>query len=80
MLSMTSYLAKVNEDDCSGCGTCVEKCNALAIELEDDIAVIDEMVCIGCGICAHLCPENAIEFERTGPRKVMVPPVKLMNK
>lgn len=77
MLSMTSYLAKVIEDDCTGCGTCVEKCNALAIELEDDIAVIDENVCIGCGICAHLCPENAIEFERTGPRKVMVPPVKL---
>ncbi len=80
LLTMTSYIAKIIEDDCIGCGTCVEKCNASAIELEDDIAVIDENVCIGCGVCVHLCPENAIKFERTGPRKVMVPPVKLMNK
>jgi len=77
MLSMTSYIAKIRSDDCIGCGTCVESCNALAIELEDDIAVIDEDVCIGCGVCVHLCPENAIDFKRTGPRKVIVPPAKL---
>ena len=80
MLSMTSYIAEIKTDDCIGCGTCVEKCNALAIELEDDIAVIDENICIGCGVCVHLCPENAIELKRTGPRKVLVPPVKLMDK
>ena len=79
ILSMTSYIAKIRTDDCVGCGTCVENCNALAIELEDDIAVIDENMCIGCGVCVHLCPENAIDFERTGPRKVMVPPVQLPN-
>ena len=80
LLSMTSYIAKIKSDDCSGCGTCVEKCNAIAIRLEDDIAVIDENICIGCGVCVHLCPEEAIDFERTGPRKVLVPPVKLTNK
>ncbi len=75
-LSQTSYLAKINEENCVACGTCVEKCNAEAIELED-IAVVDEERCIGCGLCAYHCPENAIEMVRTGPRKVFVPPPKL---
>ena len=77
-LSQTSYLAKVNEEDCVACGTCVEKCNAEAIELEDK-AIVDKERCIGCGLCAYHCPEDAIEMERTGPRNVIVPPPKLEN-
>lgn len=76
LLSQTSYLAKINEENCVACGTCVEKCNAEAIELEDK-ARVDEERCIGCGLCAYHCPEDAIEMERTGPRNVFVPPPKL---
>ncbi len=72
-MSQTSYLAKINEENCVACGTCVEKCNAEAIELEDT-AIVDEERCIGCGLCAYHCPEDAIEMERTGPRNVFVPP------
>jgi ferredoxin len=79
LMDLTSYLAKINEEDCVGCGTCVEQCNAEAIELVDTIAHIDENKCIGCGICAHLCPENAIELNRIEQRKVYVPPPKLTN-
>jgi len=77
LMSLTSYLAKVNKDDCIGCGTCVEKCNTEAILLEDSTADINEERCIGCGICAHHCPENAINLVRTGPRNVFVPPPKI---
>ncbi len=79
LMSFTSYIAKVNIDDCIGCGTCVESCNAEAINLEDDIAVIDEDRCIGCGICAHLCPEKAMKLIRTEPRHVFVPPPKIIS-
>lgn len=75
-LSQTSYIAKINEENCVACGTCVEKCNAEAIELEDT-AIVNEERCIGCGLCAYHCPEEAIEMERTGPRNVFVPPPKL---
>jgi len=75
--SLTSYIAKVNEDVCIGCGTCVNICPAEATELVDTIAMIDENRCIGCGVCAHHCPEEAITLERTGPRQVFVPPPKL---
>ena len=79
MLSWTSYIAKVNEDECIGCETCVEKCPVDAISIEDAIAQVNDTMCIGCGVCVHLCPQNAFSFERTGPRKVIIPPIKLMN-
>ena len=74
LMSIASYLAKVDGDNCIGCGTCVEKCNAKAIELIENTAMIDEERCIGCGLCAHHCPEEAITMKRTGPRNVFVPP------
>jgi NAD-dependent dihydropyrimidine dehydrogenase PreA subunit len=77
LMDLTSYLAKVNENDCVGCGTCVENCNAEAIELIDTIATIHENKCIGCGICAHLCPEKAIRIIKTEPRHVFLPPPQL---
>ena len=73
----TSFLANVNDDDCIGCGQCVEKCPMEAIELEDNIANIDEDRCIGCGVCVHHCPEDAMILKRTGNRDVFVPPPRL---
>ncbi|MCP4763067.1 MAG: hypothetical protein GY870_14925, partial [archaeon] len=75
--SLTSYIAKINSENCVGCGTCVEKCPAEAILIPDDIAILDETRCIGCGLCAHHCPEETINLERTGPRYVYIPPPKL---
>ena len=72
----TNYLAQINPELCTGCGTCVENCHQLIIELnEDDIAERDEENCIGCGVCAYFCPENAISMIKT-PLKIvrMMPP------
>ncbi len=75
--TMSSYLARVDEDSCVGCGTCVEKCPMETIELNDTIAFINEDKCIGCGVCAHHCPEEAIHLERIGPRHVFIPPKRI---
>jgi len=78
--TLTNYLAKVNEDDCIGCGTCEERCPMHAINLEDAIAVVDEKMCIGCGVCAHLCPEEAIHLQRSKEmRTVFIPPPKVTS-
>ncbi|MFX0186570.1 MAG: DUF362 domain-containing protein [Candidatus Hodarchaeota archaeon] len=79
MNTLTSYLAKVNEETCVGCGTCVEKCPMEAIDLEDTVAIVNEDRCIGCGICAHHCPEESMTLNRTGLRNVFVPPPRLIN-
>ena len=60
------YQAKLNEETCIGCGTCVDKCQFSAISLEDK-AIIDLTKCYGCGNCATNCPESAITLVEIRP-------------
>ena len=71
----TNYLAQINPELCTGCGTCVENCHQLIIELnDDDVAERDEKSCIGCGVCAYFCPENAISMVKTPLRIIRIMP------
>jgi ferredoxin len=55
------FEARVNGDDCAGCGICAEeRCPVKAIEMKEDIAVVDVSECIGCGLCVTGCPADAI--------------------
>lgn len=74
MYTIANYMPKVSEDDCIGCGTCIEKCPMEAISLEDDKAHINEEICIGCGVCAHLCPEDAVSLEHNNREVFVLPP------
>jgi NAD-dependent dihydropyrimidine dehydrogenase PreA subunit len=49
----------VNQDKCTGCGTCVMDCPLGAVRLKGRKAVIDER-CTECGACRRVCPEEAI--------------------
>ena len=71
---------QVNDERCSGCGSCKEACPASAIELliqerqisifgpipmsSAPIAHIKEDTCIGCGLCASTCPSDVITLEQ----------------
>ena len=50
---------RINED-CAGCGTCIDECPVGAIS-EGDIYVINADECTDCGSCADCCPIGAIE-------------------
>ncbi len=54
--------ARVDEDKCTGCGSCVEVCPAGAITV-DRIAAIDAEACLECGACVDECPNEAISLE-----------------
>jgi Na+-translocating ferredoxin:NAD+ oxidoreductase RNF subunit RnfB len=58
-LYATNYYAEVNTELCTGCGTCVERCQMEAREIVDDIATINLDRCIGCGNCVAICDSNA---------------------
>jgi len=51
----------VNEERCSGCGICVERCPAGAIIMKNDKAKIELDECIRCGTCSGACPDAAVE-------------------
>ncbi len=56
--------ALVDEDSCSGCGTCEPLCPFKAIELQSRdgkrVSHVAEAVCKGCGTCGAACPSGAI--------------------
>ena len=55
---------KIDVDECTGCGLCIDVCEQEALGLSDDIAIISNMdSCIGCGDCAEECPVEAITME-----------------
>ncbi len=57
-------VAKVNVDECTGCGTCVDECPSEAISMNDnDIAVVNADECTDCGMCVDACPTEAISLE-----------------
>lgn len=78
--TLSYYIAKVDEDKCTGCGTCIEKCPIEAIELVDALSSTNLNKCIGCGLCAHHCPEKARILERTGLRDIFIPPLTTSSK
>ncbi len=53
--TLSHYLAHVNEEDCIGCGNCLNLCQVKAIKLIDIVTVINQDRCFGCGICVHQC-------------------------
>ncbi len=52
---------RVNQDKCTGCGTCTDVCPTEAIRIEDGKAGIT-IDCIDCGACTRVCPEGAIKM------------------
>ena len=47
--------------DCCGCGSCVQRCPKLCINLKEDnegflYPVVDKDICIDCGLCDKVCP------------------------
>lgn len=59
--------AKINKEECTGCGTCVEECpsEAITINEEEGCAVVDEEECVDCGACEETCPSEAIKVEQS---------------
>ena len=72
--TLTSYIAKIDESKCEGCGTCVEKCPIEAASLIDGVSHDDENKCIGCGVCVHHCPNKARTLVQTEQREIYIPP------
>ena len=57
------YVPVNDENLCSLCGTCIDRCWFKAIIINDDQKIeIDQEKCMGCGQCSISCPENAIQM------------------
>lgn len=63
VLLPSNYVAAVDEDLCTICGTCEERCPMDAILVADgDVAVVNADDCIGCGVCTPTCDDEAVKL------------------
>jgi len=65
----SSISPSVNKDKCIGCRTCIENCNANAIDLVNGKAEINSEKCEGCAMCIEVCPQRAVEVPWHGATK-----------
>ena len=70
----SNYFARVDEAECTGCETCVDRCQIDAIEVTDGISTIDLNRCIGCGLCVTTCPTEAISLIQKPTNQLYEPP------
>ncbi len=68
----TNFHAVVDADACTGCGTCVGRCqvNAVAAGGSLEHAAVDLNRCIGCGVCVTTCASEAIRLEKNAAETI----------
>lgn len=54
------FLVSIKQDNCSGCGSCIDPCPAKILEMVDGKAEItgDAAECMGCETCIEICENN----------------------
>lgn len=65
----SNFIAELDADSCTGCGTCAESCQIDAITMGETAGgeerpEINRETCIGCSVCAAACPTGALTMSR----------------
>jgi ferredoxin len=69
-LYVTNYRVEVDSAKCSGCGTCVKRCQLDARILDGKTAKVNPDRCIGCGNCVVTCETKATRLVLKGHPQV----------
>ena len=71
----SNYVAALDVNVCSGCETCVDRCQVAALAMDEgDVASLVLDRCIGCGLCVTTCESGALTLHRKPGDQLRVPP------
>ena len=74
-VAYANYYAVIDPETCTGCGTCIERCQVGAIYEKDGVSVVNQKQCIGCGLCVTGCPNDTAKLHRKPEAEIIHPPV-----
>ncbi|MBA4392557.1 MAG: 4Fe-4S ferredoxin [Desulfobacca sp.] len=68
VIDPSRFLAVVDQDLCTSCGACLERCYFGALQInEEEKTVVQAEKCLGCGLCRVVCPIEAISLTAVRP-------------
>lgn len=73
-VAKSNFHATVDPETCTGCGTCVDRCQFGAPSLVDNTSHVDLKRCVGCGQCVMGCPSGAMTIVRKPEGQILPPP------
>jgi Na+-translocating ferredoxin:NAD+ oxidoreductase subunit B len=73
-VAAANYYSVIDPEKCTGCGTCIKRCQMHAITSENEISVINRSKCIGCGLCVTGCKANVARLELKPVEERIEPP------
>lgn len=71
-LLQTNFYAKIDPENCTACGECMELCQMEALVSVNSHTEVLRSHCIGCGVCVNVCATEAITLMKS--KKEAVPP------
>ncbi len=63
MLASSGFTVALDEDKCTLCGNCEDRCQMDALVLDDESARLTSALCIGCGLCVSTCDGEALSMK-----------------
>lgn len=68
VIDPSRFQAVVDQDLCTSCGACLERCYFGALHLDEkEQTMVEGDKCLGCGLCRIVCPVEAISMEAVRP-------------
>jgi len=69
LLVTSNFGVAIDEDACTGCGDCLERCPMEALSLAEEVVTVNKDHCVGCGNCVSVCPTESLSMERRSSTK-----------
>jgi len=63
-VARSDFRVVVDTEVCTGCETCVDRCQFKALSVPEEVCLVDYGRCVGCGQCVSVCPMEALSLER----------------
>ncbi len=74
-IARSDFYATVDENHCTGCEACLDRCAFDAMTMMDGICEVDRKACYGCGLCISSCETEALSLIQKSPEELSPPPV-----